>query len=468
MGVRVLFPASEVVPFSKTGGLADVAGALPEALARLGHEVLVVTPWYAKLGGGLAPYWIGDAEAPFDGGFEPVGVGVLERRGVRYAFVGHQDFRRDEYYGYPDDARRFARFSRAVPQVAERLGFAPDVLHAHDWHTGYLPMLLQRAWHLPPGFPGLRSVFTVHNVQYQGESGLDETVRWLRVGEDLKASYLDHFGTANALQAGVGFATRVTTVSPTYAQEIQTPEFGFTLDGTFRTLAYKLEGILNGIDTGVWDPANDPYLPAPYYATDMLGKSLARTELAQRFGLDGGRPILAVVSRLVEQKGMDILLAAAPGLLDDDWDLVALGSGDARLEEAFSTLARERRGRVGTHLGYDEELAHLVYGGADALAVPSRFEPCGLSQLIAMRYGTVPIVRATGGLKDTVEHRVTGFAFEHPTPTGLLWAAGEARRAYGTPEWDRIRAAGMAADHSWDGSAATYAGLYDAVLRSWT
>lgn len=279
--MRILFPAAEVAPFSKTGGLADVAGALPKALARLGHEVLVVTPWYAKLGGGVPPYWVGDVASPFDRGFEPVGVGVLEddvpgTGSVRYAFVGHQDFRRAKPYGYPDDARRFARFSRAVPSVAERLAFAPDLVHAHDWHTGYLPMILARGWHLPPGFPGLRSVFTVHNVQYQGESGLEDAVRWLRLGPDLMGSYLDHFGRANAMQAGVGFATRVTTVSPTYAEEIQTPEYGYSLDGTFRSLSGKLTGILNGIDTDVWDPARDPTLPEPYSAADLAGKSAAK------------------------------------------------------------------------------------------------------------------------------------------------------------------------------------------------
>jgi len=466
--VKVLFPAAEVVPFSKTGGLADVAGALPQALARLGHEVLVVTPWYAKLGGGAAPYWVGDVEAPFDGGFEPVGVGVLEKHGVRYAFVGHEDYRRPSLYGYPDDARRFARFSRAVPQVAERLGFLPDLVHAHDWHTGYLPMLLQRGWHLPRGFPGLPSVFTVHNVQFQGEAGLDETVHWLRLGPDLKGSYLDHFGSANALQAGVGFATRVTTVSPTYALEIQTPEYGFALDGTFRALAHKLVGILNGIDTSVWDPANDPVLPAPYSAADPSGKALARALLATRFGLDAERPVLAVVSRLAEQKGIDLVVGGARALLEAGWNLVFLGSGDPGLEAGIARLAGRNEGRVGARLGYDENLAHLVYAGADALAVPSRFEPCGLSQLIALRYGTVPIVRSTGGLKDTVSHGVTGFTFEHATVTGLLWAAGKALRAFGTPAWDRIRANGMAADHSWAVSAAAYSELYGAMLRSWT
>lgn len=466
--MKVLFSAAEVVPYSKTGGLADVAGALPQALARLGHEVLVVSPWYARLGGDPAPYWVGDVAAPFAGGFESVGVGVLEAGGVRYAFVGHDDYRRERLYGYPDDARRFARFSRAVPAVAARLGFVPNIVHANDWHTGYLPMLLERGWHLPPGFPGLRSVYTVHNVQFQGESGLAETVHWLRLGTDLTRSYLDHFGRANAMQAGVGFARSVTTVSPTYARELQTPEYGFTLDGTFRALSHKLQGILNGIDTAAWDPATDPVLPAPYSAADPTGKVAAREALLGRHALEGDGPVLGVVSRLAQQKGIDMLLAGAPSLLAAGWTLVLLGAGEAGLEAAVAGLARAHPGRVGATLGYDEELAHLVYAGADALAVPSRFEPCGLSQMIAMRYGTLPIVHATGGLKDTVEHGRTGFAFEHPTVEGLLWAAGEARRAYGTAAWRRMQAAAMAEDHSWGASATAYSDLYQGVLRSWT
>ncbi len=465
-GMRILFPSAEVAPFSKTGGLGDVAAALPRALARLGHEVLVVTPWYRSVPTDPAPYWIGDVQVPFDGGAEPVGVGTLERNGVRYAFVGHPDFSRPRLYGYPDDARRFARFSRAVPQVAERLGFAPHVLHAHDWHTGYLPLLLQRGWHLPKGFPGLPSVFTVHNVQYQGESEMNATLHWLRLGTDVAKGYLDHFGAANAMQAGVGYATRVTTVSPTYAQELQQPEYGFTLDGTFRAVAGKLVGILNGIDVEEWDPATDPHLPRPYSDYDLTGKQAAKEHLQQRFGLEE-RPLLGVVSRFAEQKGIDLVVQAAERLVAAGWGLVLLGTGDPRLEQAVAALAEGRPGAIAAVVGYDEALARSIYGGADALAVPSRFEPCGLSQMIAMRYGTVPLVRATGGLKDTVAHARTGFVFEHATPEGLLWAAGEALRAYGTPAWREMQLAGMRQDLSWEASARRYAALYKSVLPSY-
>lgn len=464
--MRILFPSAEVAPYSKTGGLGDVAAALPRALARLGHDVLVVTPWYQSVRSEPAPYWIGDVQAPFDGGFEPVGVGTLESSGVRYAFVGHPDFGRDELYGYSDDVRRFARFSRAVPQVAERLGFKPDVVHAHDWHTAYLPLLLARGWHLPPGFPFLPSVFTVHNVQFQGEAPMDDTLRWLRLGPGEANSYLQHFGAANALQAGVGFATRVTTVSPSYAQELQLPEFGFSLDGTFRAVAGKTVGILNGIDDVVWNPRTDPFIRARYSAADMDGKFENREDLARQFGLDESRPLLGVVSRFAEQKGIDLVLAASERLLAMGWNLFFLGTGDPGLEAGVRVLCYERPREVACVIGYDEALAHRIYAGADALAVPSRFEPCGLTQMIAMRYGTLPVVRATGGLRDTVAHGRTGFVFEHATPEGLLWAAQQALQAFGSASWSAMQRVGMQQDLSWDSSARRYAELYTSVLPS--
>ncbi|MFA5550954.1 MAG: glycogen/starch synthase, partial [Trueperaceae bacterium] len=340
--MRILFPSAEVAPYSKTGGLGDVAAALPRALARMGHDVLVVTPWYQSVRSEPAPYWIGDVQVPFDGGFEPVGIGTLESSGVRYAFVGHPDFGRDNLYGYSDDVRRFARFARAVPQVAARLGFAPDVLHAHDWHTGHLPLLLARGWHLPPGFPHLPSVFTVHNVQFQGEAAMSDTLRWLRLGASEARSYLDHFGRANAMQAGVGFATRVTTVSPTYAGELQQPEFGFTLDGTFRAVAGKMVGILNGIDDVVWNPRTDPHIRARYHVHELAGKAACKEDLVNLFGLDGERPLLGVISRFAEQKGIDLVVAAAERLLALGWNLLFLGTGDPGLEASVRVLSYER------------------------------------------------------------------------------------------------------------------------------
>lgn len=461
--MRVLFVSSEVFPYSKTGGLGDVAGALPKALARLGHEVLVVTPWYKTLRADPTPLWIGDISVPFDGGFSTCGVGTLERDDVRYAFVGHGDFQREALYGYDDDVRRFARFTRAIPQTAARMGFQPDIVHANDWHTGYLPLVLQRGWHLPLGFPGLQSVFTVHNVKYQGDSDLFATLHWLRLPAALASSYVNHFGQANAMQAGLGFAAWVTTVSPGYAEEVQRPEYGYGLDGTFRHIAGKFSGILNGLDTELWNPATDTHLKAPYDADCLERKLLNKEALAARFGL-GDHPLLGVVSRLVEQKGIDLVLAAVPELLLQGWNLAFLGAGEATQEQAVRRAMADHPGRVGGFIGYDETLAHQLYAGADALAVPSRFEPCGLSQMIAMRYGTLPIARATGGLEDTIRHGETGFLFEHADAGGLLWATGQAwRRFQNPPAWRHMMKEAMRQDFSWDASAAAYSALYERV-----
>ena len=460
--MRILFASSEVYPYSKTGGLADVVGALPEALAKLGHDVLVVSPWYQTLKG--KPLWVGDEWVPFDGGISICGVGTLEKGGVTYAFVGNDVFKRDSLYGYGDDARRFCLFTRAVPQVAARLDFQPDVVHANDWHTGYLPMLLEHGWHLPEGFPRTSSVYTIHNVQYQGYSGLDETLYWLRLPSSLKDSYMNYYGAANAMQAALGFAQRVTTVSPTYAEEIKTPEFGYGLDGSLRTISDKFLGVLNGIDTDIWDPTTDDAISQTYDRTTLEQKAANKHALCERFALDPDKPLLGVVSRLVDQKGIDLLVNALPGLLWQDWNVLVLGSGAGWMESALHGHTAANPGRVGSFLGYDESLAHLVYAGADALAIPSRFEPCGLTQMIAMRYGTLPIARATGGLVDTIEHDRTGFLFEHMTPDGLLWASGVARGAYDAPEhWHYMMKEAMAEDFTWTTSAEKYVEVYQAI-----
>jgi starch synthase len=461
--VRILFAASEVHPYSKTGGLADVVGALPAALARLGHEILVVSPWYRGLRGGQ-PLWIGDVDVPFDGGSSAIGVGTLESADVRLAFVGHEDFRRERIYGFPDDVRRFCRFTRSVPEVAARVGFTPEVVHVHDWHTAYLPTVLRHGGNQPAGFADLPTVLTIHNAQYQGVAAVDEIVRWLRLPPALAATLTAADGDANALHSGSLAADRITTVSPGYAEELLSAEFGYGLEETFRSQRHKLVGILNGIETTEWDPARDRRLPACYDAHDLDGKRSAKLELCRLAGLDPERPLLGVVSRLAEQKGIDVLVAAAEALVEQGWSLFLLGTGEARLEARIRELTATG-GAIAADLEYDEDLAHLVYAGADALAIPSRFEPCGLSQLIAMRYGTLPIARATGGLRDTIEHGRTGFLFERLTAGDIVRSAGEALRSYGTPAWAAMMREAMSRDYSWTQSARRYQELYQG-LRS--
>ena len=458
--MQLLHATAEAVPFAKTGGLADVLGALPAAQAALGHDVLVVHPWYARLAAEPPPLWIGDVDVPFDGGRVSVGVGTLEAGGVRFAFVGHPSFQRDALYGYPDDARRFALFSRAVPAVADRLGFAPDVLHAHDWHAALVPALLRHAALLPPGFSGLPSVLTVHNAQYQGWADAADVVAWGRLPGKLAGPLAPH-GKGNLLHAGLRTADRVTTVSPTYARELLQPAVAYGLERAFADLGPRLVGILNGLDHEAFDPSADAALASAYDADDLTGKGACRAELSRELGLDPGRPLLGVVSRLADQKGIDLLIGALPAALEQGWNLALLGAGDPALEDALSAGFAAHPDRLGGRIGYDEGLARRIYAGADALVVPSRFEPCGLAQLIAMRYGTLPIARATGGLLDTIDDGRTGFLFAQAEAPALAEALARARRAYDDRDrWHAMQMTAMAARFDWGRAARAYDDLY--------
>ncbi len=462
--MQLLHATAEAAPFAKTGGLADVLGALPAAQAAAGHAVLVVHPWYATLRAEPAPYWIGDVVVPFDGGERTVGVGTLDVPAgdglVRFAFVGHADFRRDALYGYPDDARRFALFARAVPEVAARLGFAPDVVHVHDWHAALVPALVRHAAELPPVFGRPPTLVTVHNAQYQGHADAADVVRWGRLPGEL-ADALALRGRGNLLHAGLVSADHATTVSPTYARELLDPAIGYGLEGTFAALGGRLSGILNGLDDVAFDPAHDPALAAPFDADDLTGKARCTSALESEFGLEVGRPILGVVSRFADQKGIDLLFGALPALLEQGWNLVVLGAGAPDLEAAAERAFAAHPGRVGGRVGYDDGLARRIYGGADALAIPSRFEPCGLAQLIAMRYATVPVARATGGLADTIDDGRTGFLFDPATVAGLVDAAGRARRAHADRRaWDALRTAAARERFDWARAVAAYDALY--------
>ena len=461
--MQLLHATAEAVPFAKTGGLADVLGALPAAQAALGHDVLVVHPWYARLAADPPPLWIGDVEVPFDGGHVAVGIGTLELGRVRFAFVGHPSFQRDALYGYPDDARRFALFARAVPAVAARLGFLPHVVHAHDWHAALLPALLRHATLLPPGFSGLPSVLTVHNAQYQGWADAADVVAWSRLPGTLAGALALH-GKGNLLHAGVRTADRVTTVSPTYARELLQSAIGYGLERAFAELGPRLVGILNGLDTASFDPRGDAALAANYGPDDLAGKGACRSALAHELGLDKKRPLLGVVSRLAEQKGIDLLVDAVPALLAQGWNLALLGAGDPQLEAGLLDAFAAHPGRVGGVIGYDEGLARRIYAGADALVLPSRFEPCGLAQLIAMRYGTLPVAHATGGLIDTIEDGRTGFLFTGADATALSGALARTRVVFDDGErWRAMQVAAMAGRFDWARAADAYDALYGEI-----
>lgn len=472
--MRILFASSEVDPFSKTGGLADVLGALPRALARRGHRCVVVSPWYGDgdvKALGLAP--LGKRiTVTFPVGRFEVDLWGCEREGVLWVLLVHAGlYERGGIYGddngdYGDNALRFAVLSQGALEVCRALGFSPDVVHAHDWQTGLLPLYLRNEkW--DRFFQASRSVFTIHNLGYQGrfpKRVMDELgLSW----GDFHADGLEYRDTVNLLKSGLCFSDAITTVSPRYAEEIQTHDGGFGLDGVLRARRHRLVGILNGIDTDGWNPATDRALPAHFDSTHLVGKAACHRALCQQLGLRVGPNtlVLGMVTRFAHQKGADLVLDAAHEILSGDTALVVVGSGESRLEEGFQRLSRQYAGRVGGYVGFDPKLARLVFAGADALLMPSRYEPCGLSQLYALRYGTVPIVRATGGLDDTVIDAGlpggTGFKFDALEPWAL---AQQVQRATGLfrrrDAWAALVRRGMSQDFSWDASCGRYLQLF--------
>jgi starch synthase len=478
--MRVLMVASEVAPFAKTGGLADVLGALPAALARLGHEVDVVMPRYRGIRAGTG---VGSITVAAAGRSADAPIFAHEAGGVRTFFVEQpQYFDRAGLYGednrdYDDNPERFAFLARAALAWAAAGGVRYDVIHAHDWQTGLVPVLLNVEHRGHPVLGGTPAVFTIHNLAYQGNFpawwvpalGLDWTL--------LHVDALEFWGRISFLKGGINFSRIVTTVSPRYAQEIQAPEFGFGFDGILRYRSADLIGILNGIDYDQWDPERDPHLPEPYTASNLAGKRAAKRAVLAEFGLPVttetlDRPLVGMVSRMVDQKGFDLVAAAAGELPRLPASFVALGTGDRRYEEMWRGLAARHADRIGARIGFDEGLAHRIEGGSDVFLMPSRFEPCGLNQMYSLRYGTVPVVRATGGLFDTVRNynpdtgEGTGFTFDEYSPGALVgtlrWALGIYRDG---ETWRRIQAAGMREDNSWDASARRYVRAYERAGR---
>ncbi|MGO9831032.1 MAG: glycogen synthase GlgA [Myxococcaceae bacterium] len=474
--MRILFLSSEVAPFSKTGGLGDVAKALPAALARAGHEVRVVTPLYASVRGGLTPTDV-TLRLRFPFGLERAGLAVAHA-GPRHEvwFIDHPGYyRRGALYGTDwDEHRRFGFFSVAALQAAQGMGFAPDIIHLNDWQCGLAAVAL-RGRFAATALGAAASVFTIHNLAYQGnfpKSVMDDLgLPW----ELFQADGLEFYDTVNFMKAGITSADALTTVSPRYAQEIQTQEYGCMLEGVLRSRADRLTGILNGIDDEEWDPARDPLLPARYDAFDFAGKAVCKAQLRRRFGFPepdrlSSRPLFGLVSRLTAQKGIDLVLAAVPWLLSQaEAEVVLLGNGDALLERGLVGLAARFPGRVGAHIGFDNPLSHLVEAGADFFLMPSRYEPCGLNQMYSLRYGTVPLVRATGGLDDTVTDAALpggdGLKFQHIQPDALAWAMGRALEVWRRPEvLEGLRRRGMGKDFSWRVSAARYEQLYASLI----
>ena len=475
--------SSEILPYAKTGGLADVAGALVQNLRRLGHDVLAFMPLYSAvrtahpelqpvLGVQQIPLAIGDREYRFS-----LQTASFPGTDIAMYFVDCPElYDRASFYTFdPDEHRRFLLFTRASLESCRRLGLAPDVFHCNDWHTALLPLYLKTLYASDPRLGAARSVLTIHNIGYQGvmpSAAVDD------LGLGAAAARLDGgdlaHGIINPLKTGIIFADRVTTVSPTYAREICSAPLGMGMEAALRARPDPVAGILNGVDYRDWDPRHDPHLTAHFGPQDLRGKRTNKESLLAAAHLDPAatRPLIGMVTRLAEQKGIDLLFDALPSLLyERDFGLVVLGSGDSRYVTFFENLARRFPDRVSFRSGYDEALAHLIEAGSDMFLMPSRYEPCGLNQMYSLRYGTIPIVRNTGGLADSVQHfdpgsgTGTGCVFNDYDAPAVRWAIGTTLDWYGVPDsWQQLMQNAMAQDFSWTRQIVKYDSLYRELL----
>ena len=477
--MNILYVTSEAVPFCKTGGLADVAGSLPQALAANGDRVSVILPLYER----VKNQW-GD-QLHFERwtfvrlAWRSVYCGLfsLERDGVTWYFVDNEVyFRRSELYGYYDDGERFGFFSRAVTELLKSLPQKPDVVHCNDWQSALVPIYIRDEAVRDDFYKGIRTVITVHNIEYQGRYG-SRTVEDL-FGLDhgwFDGGTIEFGGDVNLLKGAIVTADAVTAVSPTYAQELKYAYFAHGLESVMQMVEGKLHGVLNGIDMERYDPASDPNLTANYSLRRMAGKAKDKAALQRMMGLAERKdtPVVAMVSRLVSHKGLDLVCETLDYFMEKDMQLVMLGKGDGKYESFFSWAQAKYPGRVAVHLGYSESLAMQIYAGADLFLMPSKSEPCGLSQMIAMRYGAVPIVRETGGLKDTVHAYEAwngagnGFSFTNYNAGDMCYVIGEAVDLYHQkPEaYKALRKRGMAEDFSWARSAKKYREIYDSICK---
>jgi starch synthase len=482
--MHIVFASSECVPFAKTGGLADVVGALPPELVKLGHEVTVYLPLYSGVKQHIAGEWkyaIRSITVPFE--YYNRFVGIVDggkRDGVQYYFVDCPElFDRPGLYGtagddYPNNWERFGTYCRAVLEATKQLG-VPEVFHVHDWQAALIPIYLRTVYAFDPVLGRAGVVLTIHNAGYQGWFPPATTQRLLFPWDLFTMDKLEHFDTFNLLKGGLVYSDILTTVSRKYAEEIQTPEFGERLDSVLRGRAADLRGILNGVDYSKWDPATDGNLAAHYTPAELAGKAECRADLLRAFGLEHVKettPLIGIVSRFAAQKGFDLVEQVAPMLANRDVAIVALGTGEPKYEKFFRDWAFWNKANVAVQVRYDDALAHKIEAGADIFLMPSRYEPCGLNQIYSLKYGTVPVVHATGGLDDTIEEwnpeqgTGTGFKFTGYGAGELMAAIDRALVAFQDKEgWTKLMRNGMARDYSWERPAREYAAVYEEVAR---
>jgi starch synthase len=476
--MKIAMIASEVVPFAKTGGLADVVGALPKFLSPLGVELRIFLPFYRETEKKNLPLRrvIESLEMEWKGEKVPFSVWESGDNALVFLMIERDEyFDRDFLYGtpqgdYPDNGERFAFFSKAALESLRHLNFRPDVIHAHDWQAAIALAFLKFVYAQDPFFAYTRSLFTIHNLAYQGLFEKDVLSRIGLPDKLFNMEDLEFYGKVNYLKGGILYSTAVSTVSRRYSQEIQTPEFGYRLDGLLRKRRDHLFGILNGVDYADWNPATDKFIVRPFDPTYVDGKKECRKDLLRAFGLDAVKeetPVVGMVSRLAGQKGFDILCESLEGIFKMGAVLVILGTGEEVFQKALSAAREKFPGSLGLRIAYDESLSHKIYAGSDMFLIPSRYEPCGLTQMYSLRYGTVPVVRATGGLDDTIQEydpvggTGNGFKFQEYTSTALLSSLQKAMAVHRQKgRWRQLVQKAMASDFSWEVSAREYLRLY--------
>ncbi|MDR9854134.1 glycogen synthase GlgA [Paenibacillus sp. VCA1] len=474
--MNVLFAAAEAVPFMKIGGLADVIGALPQALAKNGVNVSVVLPKYRGI---PEPFreemeHVSEIYVPVGWRSQYCGIETLSRDGITYYFVDNEYyFGRDDVYGYMDDGERFAFLNRAVLELLKAIDFQPDVIHCHDWHTALIPVLLDAHYRHDPLYSGIRTVYTIHNLLYQGIYPYEVLGELLELDDRyFTIDGLEYYGKVNFMKGGIVYADHVTTVSPTYAREIQTAYFGYGLEGLLFALGPKLSGIVNGIDTKSYNPATDPHI-AVQYRSSLAKKKENKIRLQEELGLpvSAETPLISMVTRLVESKGLELVIRVLDEMLTfDDVQFVILGTGDGKYEHWFREAERRHPQKMSAQIAFSDALSRKIYASSDIFLMPSNFEPCGISQLLALRYGSIPVVRETGGLNDTVHAyneftgEGNGFSFANINAHDMLHTIRRAVSFYRQPQhWNTIVKNAVSGDYSWNESARAYMDIYGQV-----
>lgn len=474
--MNILFAASEALPYVASGGLADVAGSLPSAIVKKGHDCRVVIPLYKSISAEMRASLTFLTNITVDVSWRKQYCGIFTGiyKGVTYYFIDNEYyFGRDGIYGFYDDCERFVFYSRAVLEMIRCIDFKPDIIHANDWQAAMIPVYYQIFYKYQQGYENIHTIFTIHNIQYQGKYG-KEVLNELMGIPLYHTGLLEYDGCVNMMKGAIETADKITTVSPSYAWEILDPWYSHGLDRALNPKQYKLCGFLNGIDVDGYNPETDPAIPANYSVKNRQGKAKCKQALLEELGLqDGDEPIIGIVTRFVSHKGIDLIRYVFEDILNLGYKFAILGSGEKIFEDFFKEMAWRHPGRVSVTLGFIPQLARRIYAGCDMFLMPSQSEPCGLAQMVAMRYGTLPIVRETGGLRDTVRdgggENGNGFTFKTYNAHDMLGACNRAKIAYDDkPRWKALQKTAMESDFSWNVSAELYLGLYRELTEQHT